>query len=252
MKKLLKNIIKKILRFQHLYFPLPLIIYKKLFEIKKLHKLFWKYYILCFDTDFNYKKKNTVSENQKYWLSKRSLYWHFAHLYNNRFSRRFNNIYKKHHNLFENKSCCDLMSGLGSIYLINKINLKDIIFIEKNKFCCEFLKKKFPNSKTINKDWKYLKKLENKIDTLILVSGCLIYLNKKEIDVFFKITKNVKNLILINDGTYLKDFTVWSGHNYWNIRKRLKKYNNFYKNSKIYTRERRSLYRYFVMEGNTR
>ncbi len=245
----MKNLIKKILRFQHIHFPLPLFLYKKLFELGFFHNFFYKYYTLCFDTDFNFKKKNTTEENQKYWLSKRSLYWHFAHLHKNRFSKRFNEIFKKHKNLFNEKRCCDLMSGLGAIYTINKINVKKIIFIEKNKFCCNFLKKSFPHSKVINKDWKYLKNISQKIDTLIMVSGCLIYLNEKDIEYFFKITKNIRNFILINDGTYLKDFTLWSGHNYWNIKTRLKKYNRFYRNSKIYTKEGSSIYRYFVMEG---
>lgn len=245
----MKNLIKKILRFQHTFFPLPIIVYQKLFEFKYLHSFFYKYYILCFDTDFNYKKKNSVEENQKYWLSKRSLYWHFAHLYNNRFSQRFKRIYKNHKDLFENKKCCDLMAGLGAVYLTNRIDIKNMIFLEKNKFCCAYLKKKFVNSKVINKDWKYIKKIVNKIDTLILVSGCLIYLDKKDIDNFFKITKNIKNFVLINDGTYLNDFTLWSGHNYWNIKKRLKKYNYFYKQSKVYTKESGSIYRYFIMKG---
>ncbi len=249
MIKVIKNFLKKLLRIQHIYLPLPFFIYKKLFESKSLHKFFYKYYILCFDTDFNYKKKNTVKENQKYWLSKRSLYWHYSHLYKNRFSKRFKKIYTKHQNLFNDKRCCDLMSGLGAIYLTNKINIKNITFIEKNKFCCDFLRRNFSQSKVLNKDWKHLKNISNKIDTLILVSGCLIYLDKRDIDYFFKITRKVKNFILINDGTYLEDFTVWSGHNYWNIKNRLKKYNNFYKNSKIYTKESDSLYRYFVMEG---
>lgn len=250
--KEIKYLFKKILRLQHIYAPLPFFIYKRLFKIKFLHKIFYKYYILCFDTDFNYKKKNTVIENQKYWLSKRSMYWHYAHLYKNRFSKRFKTIYKKHQHLFDGKRCCDLMTGLGAVYSINKIELDNIIFVEKNEFCCTFLRKNYPNNKVVNKDWKYLKTVSKKIDTLILVSGCLIYLNDKDIEFFFKITKNIKNLILINDGTYLKDFTVWSGHNYWNIKKRLKKHNNFYRNSKIYTRESNSLYRYFVMEGKAK
>ena len=180
------------------------------------------------------------------------MYWHYAHLYKNRFSKRFKKIYKKHRHLFDGKRCCDLMTGLGAVYSINKIELKNMIFVEKNKSCCTFLRKNYPKNKVVNKDWKCLKIISKKIDTLILVSGCLIYLNEKDIEFFFKITKNVKNLILVNDGTYLTDFTVWSGHNYWNIKKRLKKYNNFYKNSKIYTRESNSLYRYFVMEGKAK
>lgn len=245
----IKNFLKKILRYQHIYLPLPLFAYRSLFKYKVLHNIFYKYYILCFDTDFNYKKENTTEQNQKYWLSKRSLYWHFTHLYNNRFNERFKEIYQNHRKLFDGKCCCDLMAGVGSVYLINKLDLKEMIFIEKNKYCCEFLRKNFSNSKIINEDWKYIEKISNNVDTLILISGCLIYLDEKDIENFFKATKNIKNMILINDGTYLDDFKVWSGHNYWNLKKRLKKYNNYYKTAKFYTKESDSIYRYFVMEG---
>tara|TARA_B100000780_G_C21036487_1_gene415714 strand:- start:566 stop:895 length:330 start_codon:yes stop_codon:yes gene_type:complete len=89
----IKNFLKKILRFQHTYLPLPIFIYKNFFKIKLFHTLFYKYFVLCFDTDANYRKPNTTDFNQSYWLSKRALYWHYAHLHHNRFTETVNKVF---------------------------------------------------------------------------------------------------------------------------------------------------------------
>ena len=107
------NTIKKLLRFQHSYLPIPVNIYKYFTKSKLLHKLLYKYFILCYDTDFYFKKPITTEFNQKYWLSKRALYWHYDHLYHNRFTHIFEKVFKKYNHLFENKKVCDLMSGIG-------------------------------------------------------------------------------------------------------------------------------------------
>ena len=135
----MKFFFKKLLRFQHTYFPLPLFIYKHFFKIKILHKLFYKYYLLCFDTDLNYNKPNTAEFNQSYWLSKRSLYWHYAHLHHNRFSEIVDKVLIQFYHLFENKKVCDYMSGMGPFLKDKKY---DLMFIEGNKYCCDILKKK--------------------------------------------------------------------------------------------------------------
>ncbi len=240
------NFLKKILRFQHTHFPLPLFIYKHLFKIKLFYKLFYKYYLLCFDTDANYNKPNTPEFNQTYWLSKRSLYWHYAHLHHNRFSKIVDKVFTDFNYLFENKKVCDFMSGMGPYFKDKKF---DLMFIEGNKYCCDVLKKNFPNSWVINGKWDAIEKYQNDIDTLFISSGCLIYLNHQDIDKFFKITNKIKNFIFIHEGTDLDDFSSqYTGHNYWNFEKRLKAYNLNYSNSKIYCEKskKHGVFEFFV------
>ena len=117
---MIKKILKIFLRFQHTYLPIPLIIYKYLFKLERSHKFFYSYYRLCFDTDYNHKKPNTSEFNQSYWLSKRSLYWHYTHLHHNRFTSLYNEILKKYYHLFENKKVCDLMAGISPFFKSNK------------------------------------------------------------------------------------------------------------------------------------
>lgn len=245
-KKQLKNFLKKILRVQHTYLPLPFFIYKSLFKTKLLHKLFYKYYLLCFDTDANYEKPNTTEFNQSYWLSKRSLYWHYAHLHHNRFTEIVNEVFDNFAYLFENKKVCDYMSGIGP-YFKNK--RYDMTFIEGNKYCCEVLKKNYSNSRVINGNWNIIEKYQNDIDTLFVSSGCLILLNHQEIDKFFKITNKIKNFIFIHEGTDLEDFSLnYSGHNHWNFEKRLKLYNLNYSNSAMFFEKNKnsSVFKYFI------
>ena len=242
----MKNFLKKILRFQHTYLPLPFFIYKNLFKIKLFHRLFYKYYILCFDTDVNYRKPNTTEFNQSYWLSKRALYWHYAHSHHNRFTKIVNKVFNDFDYLFENKKVCDYMSGIGLYFRDRKY---DMMFIEGNKHCCDILKKDYPNSKVINGNWDVIEKYQNDIDTLFVSSGCLVYLNYQDVEKIFKITNKIKNFIFIHEGTDLEDFSFeYSGHNYWNFEKRLKLHNLNYNNSEIFFEKPKNgdVFNYFV------
>lgn len=244
------SFLKKIFRLQHQYFPLPIFLYKFLFNTKLSHKIFYKYFTLCFDTDQNHQKPNTSEFNQSYWLSRRSLYWHYAHLKNNRFTSTFDKIFKDHNYLFQNKKVCDLMCGLGPYWRDKNLNL---MLIEGNKYCCEVLKKDFPNSQVINGNWDIIEKYTNDIDTLFLSAGCLIFLNKEEVDKFYKMTSKIKNFILIREGTIQEDYSrEYSGHNYWNIEKRLKKFNENYSKAKIYIENTDSgkVCQYFIFTSN--
>lgn len=241
-----KKILIKLFRLQHTYLPLPLFIYRHFFRNKFLHKFFYKYFLLCFDTDFNFNKPNTTEFNQSYWLSKRALYWHYAHYHNNRFTHIVDKVFKKYIYLFENKKVCDFMSGIGPYFKNKKI---DLMFIEGNHHCCKILEKAYPKSTVINGNWDIIEKYKDKIDTLFISSGCLIYLDHQDIEKFFKITNKIKNFIFIHEGTYLEDFSLeYSGHNYWNFEKRLKNYNLNYKKSKIYSEkaERKKIFSYFI------
>jgi hypothetical protein len=231
MIKHIKIFLIKFLRFQHTWIPIPLDLWKLIFKNKILHKFFYKYFVLCFDTDYNYKKPNSQKHSLQYWQSKRSLYWHYAHLHHNRFSKIFKKIYSKYNILFKDKVVCDLMCGLSPFFQDKNISK---IFIEENKYCVEILKKICPTSKIINGKWDIIEKYIHLIDTVFISSGCLIFLNYKEIDLFFKITKDIKNFVIIHEGTDLDDkFYEYSGHYLWNFKKRLKKFNIHYKKSKI-------------------
>ena len=261
---MIRNLIKKIIIIQHRFLPLPLFFYKNLFRTKLLYKIFFKYYSFIYSYDLpavssffpNKENDNDNASLKKYWLSKRSLYWHYAHFYINRFDKTFKRIYQEHSKIFTNKRLCDPMAGLGTIYLLNKLKL-DITLIENNKYCYEFLRKKFPQNKVFNEDWSYIKTMSDNIDTLILVSGCLIYLDENEVEYFFKITKNIKNFVIIADGAD-QDTFFSNGLKYWDLKSRLKKYNNHYQNSKIYIEKNKKtfgesnniIYNLFLMIGN--
>lgn len=243
---MLKQIIIYLLRFQHTHLPIPIFIYKNFFKTKFFHRLFYKYFRLCYDTDQNYKKANTTEFNQSYWLSKRALYWHYANLHHNRFSKIVDKVLVDFNHLFENKKVCDYMSGLGPYF---KDKQYDLTFIEGNKYCCDILKKNYPKNKIINGNWDIIEKHQNSIDTLFVSSGCLIYLNKKDIEKFFKITNKIKNFIFIHEGTDLEDFSLESsGHNYWNFKKRLKLHNLNFNHSEIYYDKPKTsqIFNYFV------
>ena len=202
--------------------------------------------MLCFDTDVNYNKPNTTEFNQSYWLSKKALYWHYAHLHHNRFTPIFNLVLNNFNYLFENKKICDYMCGLSPYFKDRKY---DIMFIEGNKYCCDILKKNYPNRKVINANWDIIEKYQNDLDTLFISSGCLIYLNQSDIDKFFRITNKIKNFVIIHEGTDLEDFSSpYSGHNFWNFEKRLKLYNLNYNNSKIYFEKTKKygVFSYFI------
>lgn len=241
------KILKECIRFQHTYLPIPLFVYKYLFKYKFFYKLFYRYYRFCFYNDFIHENNNNSKTNQLYWLSKRSLYWHYTHYFYNRFTPLVEEIYKEHKYLFDNKKVCDFMCGLSPFFKNKKI---DLILIEVNKYCCKILKDTYPNSKIINENWTVIEKYQNEIDTLFLASGCLIYLDSKEIEKFFKITNNIKNFIIIHEGTPLDDFSTpgdsSTGHNQWNIESRLKKYNNHFSKSKIYFKKAGKIYDYFI------
>ena len=230
---MIKKLLRYIIRFQHQNLPLPL--------------FFIKYFLICFDSDLFFNKPKTTQFKKNYWLSKKSLFWHYAHLYNNRYSEIFKNLYETHNDMFEDKKVLDLMSGLGPLY--RKIDTSNFTFIEQNKFCCEHLRKTFPESTIVNSDWKRLKDFENKIDTLILTNGNLIDFDQLDIDTFFDYIKKIKNLILIRDGTFLKDFTDnHTGYNLWNIIDRLKAHNLNYKSSEFYYEKGKNYYKYFIMK----
>ena len=242
--------LKKILRTQHKYLPIPLFIYKYLFRYKFLLSISLRYGKLCYDTDLKTYGGSSKSL-QIYWNSKRSLYWHYMWLYFNRFDKAFLEICQKYPNIFLEKRVCDLMTGMGAPYLINKFKQK-MTMIEKNKYCCHFLKKNFPQNKIINDSWQYLEKISNEIDTLVLLSGCLILLDKDEIETFFKITKNVKNFVMLNDGADNDTFAE-NGTNHYDIKTRLEKYNHNFKDSKIFIERKKDskMYLKFLMINNT-
>ena len=228
------KLFKNFLRLQHNFLPIPLFIYKNLFKIKLFHKLFYKYFTLCFDTDYNYKRQHTTGFNHNYWMSKRALYWHYTHEHHNRFTHIFEDIFKNHNYLFKDKIILDFMCGLAP-YWKNKTFL-DLILLESNPHICKILKKKFPNDKIINKPWELLMVDNIHIDTIFMSGGCLIYLSEEETNNFFKATRFVKNFIFIREGTDKNDFTSeYSSQNYWNCERKLKKYNVNYNNSKIYS-----------------
>ena len=243
---MIKKLIKKIIIIQHRFLPIPLFFYKNLFRTKLLYKIFYKYYSFIHSYDlptpssfFPTKEVNDNVSLKKYWLSKRSLYWHYAHFYINRYDKTFKRIYQKHRKIFTNKKLCDPMAGLGAIYLLNKLKL-NITFIDQNKYCCEFLRIKFPQNKVFNEDWSYIKTMSDDIDTLISVSS-LVYLDENEIEYFFKITKNIKNFVIIA-GSADQDRILLNGLKYWDVESRLKKYNNHYHNSKIYIEKNKKIF----------
>ena len=137
------------------------------------------------------------------------------------------------------------MSGIGPHFKKAKY---DMMFIETNKYCCDILKTEHPNDKIINGNWDVIEKYQNDIDTLFVSSGCLIYLNRQDIDKFFKITSKIKNFVFIQEGTDLDDFSFeYTGINYWNFEKRLKLYNLNYNNSEIFfEKDKNNVFNYFV------
>ena len=97
---------------------------------------------------------------------------------------------------FNNKKIVDVGTGLGPVYRQSNFKIA-MTMIEPNKYCCDFLKKFFPQNTIVNDDWKYLKSIKEPIDTLIMIGGVLMYMDNAEVELFFDITKNIKNFVII-------------------------------------------------------
>ena len=85
-----------------------------------------------------------------------------------------------------------------------------------------------------------LRKIPEKINTIILFSGCLVYLDKEEIELFFKITKKVENFLIFVDGAENDTFYSKLGTTHYDLKKRLEKHNNHFKNSEIFIEKKKN------------
>ena len=232
---------KKIFKLQHKYLPIPLKIFQFIYSFKLLSRVFRFYGDACFELDY----VDTVKENyDDYWLSKRSMYWHYLHFTDTFLTDDFKTVFYTFPSLFKNKKICDYGTGVGKIYNQFSKILK-MTMIEKNKYCCEFLKKKFKNYTIINGDYKVIKELE--IDTLIVTGGVLMYLSQVEIDEFFENIKNIKNLVIIDEGADNDTIRDNDPSIMYDFKKRLKN-NNYYAESDFFIcKKEKSYYKIFVM-----
>ena len=234
---MLKKILKKLILFQHKHLPIPLLIYKYLFRVKTIHAISEKYGVFCYNHEMM--SSGNLKGYKEFWKSKRALYWYYIWDKFNRYDKFFADACKKYPKVFDNKNFCDPMAGIGSQYSINNYKQK-MILMDINNHCCKILKKKFPESIVINESWKYLEKIPEKINTIILFSGCLVYLDKEEIELFFKITKNVENFLIFVDGAENDTFYSKLGTTHYDLKKRLEKHNNHFKNSEIFIEKKKN------------
>ena len=73
---------------------------------------------------------------------------------------------------------------------------------------------------------------------MFLSSGCLILLDKHEINEFFNITRIIKNFIIIHEGTASEDYSsTYSGHNFGILKKDLKCITKIIKIQKFFTKQ---------------
>lgn len=214
-------LIRKIIHFQHKILPMPLIIFDFIFR-KKTGRLLFNFYGR---NVFGYSYLTRDKDNDKYWLSRDSLYWHFW---------RQSDLNAKQ--LKEILSVVSLQStnvvevgfGLGRNYRLLHNGVNSYTAVEPNKYLCEYVVKKIgsdKNFKIINQSTEKFISHNPKFDVLVATNGVFMYVDKEIVDKFFSSLKNmgVKIAIFLNEGSANKDVFREDGTVMYDFKSRLVK-----------------------------
>lgn len=253
MKKILKfflenEFIKRAIFFQHGIYPIPLPIFKFLFSFKLIRKLFGFYGMNVYLASYGERKNQ--EENDLYWLSQESLYWHFWSQ-----TREDGGLLVlwdeiilegKLNGIFNNStSVVELGFGLGKNYFNRwrNLNYKLWIGLEPNKFLNSYRERERELLVINETAQEFVNKIVPlEFDVLVCSNGVLMYLDNKVIDKLFSSLeeRGVRCVIITNEGTWNEDTRRADNTTMYCFRKRLPEY-------KFFEKKRESgIYEYFV------
>jgi hypothetical protein len=223
-----KNItwLKKVIYFQHRYFPIPLFLYDYIFRSNIIKVLFNFYGHHIWLYKYGAREGNHLG----YWNSKDSLYWHF-------WRQTDKNIYIKDvlaipqiFTCLQNSEliACELGFGLGKYYRQEWSNnkLKEYLAVDTNKYLCDYNKKyykKNQNLRVINSSAEDFINSEQNFDILIASGEVFAYIEPKLVDhIIHKLKeKGVKYVIILGEGCMTEDIHWEDGTYEYNFKKRL-------------------------------
>lgn len=246
------SFLRRLIAFQHKKLPVPLLVFDFIFRSKFSRKLFNFYGTAVFQSPYLLRGK----KNLDFWLSRDSLYWHFW-----RQTDTNDKILKEVLSLDPIKECMgnkeliavEIGFGIGKNYAKNlkNNNFKKYIAIEPNVYLCGYAKKKFESEKNFEiVNTTISEFIDQNLDFNILFcsGGVFMYADPNTVNRFFESLrgKNVKIIIILNEGTPGNDICREDGTVIYNFRKRLISAGygdkNFIENIKS-----GNLYRYFLM-----
>src|ERR1035437_5740557 len=248
-----KNItwLKKVIYFQHRYFPVPLFLYDYIFRSYSIFVFFnfYGHHIWL------YKYGRREGNHLRFWNSKDSLYWHFW-----RQTDKRENI-KKILEIPEINAClqnselvaCELGFGIGKHYRQQWSNnkLKEYLAVDINKYICDYNKKyykKNKNFKVINSSAEEFINSEQKFDILITSGEVFAYFEPKLVDYIIQKLKQkgVKIVMILNEGSMTEDILWPDGTYEYNFKKRLME-NGFADKQFYYEEHENKVVKYIVM-----
>jgi hypothetical protein len=248
-----KNItwLKKVIYFQHRFFPIPLFLYDYLFRsnITKVLFHFYGYHIWA------YKYGVREGNHLGYWNSKDSLYWHFWRQADKNINIKDVLAIPKITACLQNSEliACELGFGLGKHYRQQWSNnqLKEYLAVDTNKFVCDYNRKyykKIKNLRVINLSAEDFINSEQNFDILIASGQVFAYIEPKLVDyIIHKLKeKGVKYVIILGEGCMTEDILWGDGTYEYNFKKRLVE-SGFADKQFYYQEDDRKVLKYFVM-----
>jgi hypothetical protein len=243
--------LKKVIYFQHRFFPIPLFLYDYIFRfhITKVLFNFYGHHIWL------YKYGVREGNHLGYWNSKDSLYWHFWS------QTEINENIKIILEIPEINAClqnselvaCELGFGLGKFYRQQWSNnkLKEYLAVDTNKYLCDYNKKyykKNKNLRVINSSAEDFINSGQNFDILIASMGVFEYFEPKLVDhIIHKLKeKGVKYVIILSEGCMTEDLYCEDGTYDYNFKKRLVE-SGFADKQFYYQEDDRKVLKYFVM-----
>jgi hypothetical protein len=218
--------LKKVIFFQHRFFPIPLFLYDYIYRSNfiKIVFSFYGHHIWLF--------KYGVREGDHlgYWNSKDSLYWHFFRQTDKNSNIKDVLAIPQISASLQNSKliACELGFGLGKLYRQQWCNnkLKEYLAVDTNKYVCDYNKKyykKIKNLRVINSSAEDFINSEQNFDILIASGEVLAYIEPKLIDhIFQKLKeKGVKVVIILGEGCMTEDILLPDGRYRYNFKKRL-------------------------------
>jgi hypothetical protein len=243
--------LKKVIYFQHRFFPIPLFLYDYIFRSNITKVLFHFYGNHIWRYKYDVRERNHLG----YWNSKDSLYWHFWRQADKNINIKDVLAIPQITVCLQNSGliACELVFGLGKHYRQQWSNnqLKEYLAVDTNKFVCDYNRKyykKIKNLRVINLSAEDFINSEQNFDILIASGQVFAYIEPKLVDyIIHKLKeKGVKYVIILGEGCMTEDILWGDGTYEYNFKKRLVE-SGFADKQFYYQEDDRKVLKYFVM-----
>ena len=207
MYKRFRNALTNLIRYQHRVLPLPLSVWKLIYRKKRFATVpIVRFYGQeCFLADYldTSRLDRGAQGNINYWLSKKSLYWHYWKAPYTDIGR-IEDIGYTFPGIFSG-NILELGFGIGRYFpeIMNFSSEMNYYALEPNKYCIEETKKAYPQIKCICSKANEIpdKFIENNNITKVFVfGGVLAFLSLEEMKDLFEEFKSCSLIIVLNEG----------------------------------------------------